>query len=240
MSDLLTYENTDIDWELARRAHAGTSMVPEQRTNQESNGYLSQMAWLVETFAPFETPENSDDLRADLEAYRIEYVKRLEHHWGVKARCVSTMIAGPSGFNVRRAEKANEAERNSLQRMLDWRQKALDRTLARYDPSRQDTAIRSDDGDAIDKLRAKIDEAQAHQDAMKAANKAATGERPYPHFKLTNNSANIRRMKARLVQLEAEAARPEAQDRESVILGEPVTVTGSARSLPITKREGEL
>jgi hypothetical protein len=43
-------------------------------------------------------------------------------------------------------------------------------------------------------------------------------------YELTNNNANIKRMKARVKQLEAEAARPEAEDREGVIDGTPVTI----------------
>jgi Domain of unknown function (DUF3560) len=91
-------------------------------------------------------------------------------------------------------------------------------------------SISSDDPDAIDKLKTKIAEAIASQDFMKAGNKIVkskkltieqkieqlkvAGHSPqilqpdfcgrvgYADYQLTNNNANIRRMKQRLEQLE--------------------------------------
>ena len=255
--DVLDYENTDVDRKLAQRAHEGTSFVPDERANQEVNAYLRQMAWVSETFAKFATDDNIDQLRTDLETYRAEYAKRTEDHWRAKAGCVSTMIAGRSGFNVARAEKANARERKVLEALLDWRKKALDRLLSTYDPARiAARPISADDDDAIERLRAKVAEAEANQERMKAANKIARnakltddqkreglyalgygelltenilrpdwGRPGFESYQLSNNNANIKRMKARIAGLEAARAAPQADDREAVILGEPVTVS---------------
>ena len=172
MTDLLlTYAPTDVDRDLARRAHEGTSFVPHTRAEQEVMGYCSEMASIVEQMAPFATSDNIDQLRADLEAYRAEYVRRKEAHWRIRSACVSTMIAGASGFNVRRAEKANERERKALAAFLDWRRRAMDRLHKTYDPARASRVIRSDDGDAVAKLREKLADLEETQERMKAANK---------------------------------------------------------------------
>lgn len=172
--DVLTYENTDVSHRLAQDAHRGTSFVPEQRANQECNGYMRQMAYIAETFARFATDDNIDELRADLEAYRAEYAKRTEAHWRARAACVSTMIAGASNFNVSRAEKANERAHKELEAMIDWNRKAMDRLHSKYDPARiASRPISADDDDAPALLREKIAAAEAKQERMKAANKIA-------------------------------------------------------------------
>jgi hypothetical protein len=80
--------------------------------------------------------------------------------------------------------------------------------------------ISSDDPDAIQKLQAEIDAAQARQEAMKEANakwrkagnkagRQADGswsDAPYASYQLQNNGANIKRMEKRIAQLESQKA----------------------------------
>lgn len=89
--------------------------------------------------------------------------------------------------------------------------------------------ISSDDPDAITKLKAEAAEAVERQDKMKAANiawkkagnKAGRQENgswidaPFAAYQLTNNSANIRRIQARIAQLEASAKAAEAAGGEN-------------------------
>ncbi len=105
------------------------------------------------------------------------------------------------------------------------------------------SAISSDDPEAVTKLLAKIEVAESRQNLMKKANKAARkkgataesvakalkidteaaariltpntfGDIGFARFELTNNNANIRRMKQRVEQLRREAATVEAEPIE--------------------------
>jgi len=68
--------------------------------------------------------------------------------------------------------------------------------------------ISSDAPDAIELLEAKLASLVARQESMKAANKAAGygNPKPYAPFQLSNNNANIRRIRQRLEHLKKHAA----------------------------------
>lgn len=55
---MITYSKTDISWDLARDAHYATSFTPEKRADQEIEGYMAEMAEMIEIFSPFATDEN--------------------------------------------------------------------------------------------------------------------------------------------------------------------------------------
>ena len=68
--------------------------------------------------------------------------------------------------------------------------------------------ISSDAPDAIELLEAKLASLMARQESMKAANKAAGSGNPKPYapFHLSNNNANIRRVRQRIEHLKRHAA----------------------------------
>ncbi len=67
--------------------------------------------------------------------------------------------------------------------------------------------ISSDDPEAISKLKQKLEELETNQSAMKVANKS--NPRTYRPFELSNNNANIRRIKERIESLEKIATHEE-------------------------------
>jgi hypothetical protein len=255
---MINCAETDLNRQLAKDAHRGTSQTPGIRADQEIAGYMAEMESVSARFAPFATAENEAELKADLERYRQGYLTRLNARLAAKSNCLSTFIAGPSGFNHRRYEKANDTEHRRSTELLEWREKALNRLNLNYNPTAiARRPIRSDEADAVEQLQTKIEAAQKDQDFMKAANRIVKSkklstegkiakleklgvsegtarkfvEEPnghggygFPSYELTNNNANIKRMKARITTFQAEAARPEVEDRTALIDEIPVTI----------------
>ena len=86
--------------------------------------------------------------------------------------------------------------------------------------------IKSDDDNAIEKLRAKLDTLTKRQEAMKAENAKARKEgrrAPFAPYSLSNNNQNIRSVKKRIDQLEAQKSR-ETTKRQVEFMGESVMV----------------
>lgn len=159
------------------------------------------------------------------------YAKKLADNFNDSSRigcmCPSVMIAGPANFPVRKKEKQNAAADRNMAEFGEI-QKMLDRIR-----SVGTGGISSDDPMALEKLRAKLEKLEKHQELMKAANAAirlkdpAKGDKKlaelgftpedirklrepdfagrvgYPSFELSNNNANIRRIRDRIKELEA-------------------------------------
>lgn len=234
-----TFEN-DIPLDLARSAHAGTSFVPERRGDQERASYAAQLALDYNELAKLAT---TDEKRATLAAefaryrsgYRTRYIARLS----AMSRCVSTMIAGPSNFNTRRHGKSSDRADKRTTDVCDYREAALAAIRKALQPELR--PVMAGDGDAVERLTAKIAKLEAFQAQAKAINacirKHAKGgidaqvaalvalELPgrdkrfseetarallkpdfagrigIPAYELTNNNANIRRLKERLAAI---------------------------------------
>lgn len=162
----------DIPLDIARHAHAGTSFVPGERGAQERADYSST---LERDLAYLKKLAGTDDSKAALldeefERYRDGYRTRFVAMLVAKGGCVSTMIAGRSNFNVRRARKASESADKRTNELVQYRTRALKAIRKKLCPT--EGPIMTSDSDAADKLRAKIAEAERDRDKMKAVNKA--------------------------------------------------------------------
>ena len=96
---------SDVSFELAIRAHAGTSHTPDRRGEGEVADYVAN----IENFnsklaAAADTEARMSEAVAQAERYREGYIKRLSALWSSRSRMMSTMITGPANFPVRRQE----------------------------------------------------------------------------------------------------------------------------------------
>lgn len=146
----------------------------------------------------------------------------------IGTRCPSVLIAGPSNFPVRKKEKqvaAWDANMRNYQSLMKYLDKIC--SVGRG-------GISSDDPNAIDKLKNKLENLERIQEMMKGVNayyrknKTLDGctlltqeeieqlkanmqkqwhyeDKPYMSYELTNNNANIRRIRQRIKSLEQTA-----------------------------------
>jgi len=238
----------DIPLETAYRAHSGTSFVPEKRAESTQADYAETLA---SDFADLEkladTPEKKQLLTEEFARYRLGYRRRTLDYLGSRSGLMSTMIAGPANFPVRRMEKKNNAIQKRLNELIEYRERALDAIKKKLCPGLR--PIMSGDDDAVERLQEKIDKAERLQEVMRAANKITRkapknqpteekiaaivalglsettaqklfqpdymGRVGFPGFELSNNNANIKRMKDRLETITAAK-----QAEETTIEGE--------------------
>ena len=159
-----------------------------------------------------------------LDTYARKLAANMNHGYEIDARVPSILIAGGSNFPVRQKEKQNAARDSNMQ---EWQyiQGLLDKIR-----STGMGGIRQDDPQAIPKLQKKLDDLEKAQETMKAVNayyrkhgtldgcphlspenienlKAdmASGwhyeNKPFRSWELSNNNAEIRRVRQRIESL---------------------------------------
>jgi hypothetical protein len=233
----------DIPLSVACAAHAGTSHVPDERGRQEREGYARQLAadWqALSTHA--ETDEERAALTEYFTHYRRCYRQRFLAYLEARARCMSSMITGPSNFPTARNAKRNNAADKKLAELTEYHERALSGIRRALHPELE--PIRLGDADAVERLREKIEKAEAHQERMKAANEAIrraakggaeaqvaalielglplnaareltkpdfAGRIGFADYQLKNNGAEIRRLKARLAEVERAKSEPDTE-----------------------------
>ena len=98
-------------YDLCRRAHNWISFNPEKIAKQ----YVESYSEMLENDLK-ELGENTGN-------YEAKFIEKFSSWMSSKSNCASSAITGGSGFNVRRAEKANRAEQNKSDAFYLWRAK---------------------------------------------------------------------------------------------------------------------
>lgn len=154
--------------DLAYQATASYSMFPEVGQLLKEQDYTGHIAGFCKEILSARNDGTAlDELRRYYEGYRGKVLA----HLAAQARCVSWFIAGPSNFPVQRAERANAAERKRMEELIEWKkraQQAVKRNLGLLPDS---GIISSDDPEAIEKLRKRLEDRERLQERMKSANK---------------------------------------------------------------------
>jgi hypothetical protein len=150
----MEFSTTDLDTDLLRRAFSGWSFSPERRGQQIADDYVKDMQ---ATYAAWQAMATTDEAHAYVEQamadYKAGYIAKL-HAWAnASSRCVSTMIAGPANFNVRRAEKANASERKRSDEWHEWAAKTRQRVEAKLKDMRP---AETKDAEHREQIRRKI------------------------------------------------------------------------------------
>lgn len=170
-------------------------------------------------------PMYHDRVDSLLNTYARKLAENLNANYSIQTRCPSILIAGGSNFPVSKKEKQNRAADRNMQEWKDI-QGILDKIR-----STGKGGISSDDPAAVTKLKTKLAKLEAAQQTMKDVNaywrkhktlkdcpylteeeiakaEAAIGsdwhleDKPFASYSLSNNNANIRRIKERITELE--------------------------------------
>ena len=230
----------DIPLTVAINAHQGTSFVAEKRGESECQDHAQTLASVYAEVLALAGADREAEALEDLAVFRDRFKHKKLALLYKRSGLYSSMIAGPSNFPAARMNKKNESYDKAVKDFLDWFSKATAALKKEYDAHAAANApIRIGEGDAIDRLTAKIAKAEKLQTIMRNVNAAMrkqakngadaqvvamveagvtevqargllqrdfAGRLGFADYQLTNNSANIRRMKEQLAKAQKLAA----------------------------------
>lgn len=221
-----------INEELARRAHEMYSFS-EYKMGSKTENYQASVdeAWdLVEEIRKAR-PKEAERAERIADSYAKKLAENMNKASRIGTMCPSVMISGAGNFPVAKHRKQMDAMDRNYKAFGEI-SKAIEKLEAIL---RGKDVIKSDDADAVDRLREKIASLEDLQERMKRINafwrKNGTldgcqdlseemkaqliaemnsswrvDKKPFPSYTLTNNSQNIRTCKKRLEVLEKERA----------------------------------
>ena len=189
----------------------------------EYKSLVDQAAEIAENQKKRVDPSFHGKIDALLDTYSRKLAENMNSGFAIDARVPSVLIAGGSNFPVRKKEKQNVARDKNYK---EW--KDIQRLLEKIRSTGMG-GISADDPDAVKKLNAKLEKLTKAQETMKAVNayyrknktlescpeldseatqklKArmeirGVQDKPYPTWALSNNNAEIRRIKDRIQSL---------------------------------------
>jgi hypothetical protein len=228
----------DIPLPAGEDAHRWTSHTPEVRAQQERDSFRStiERVWDRAVAAAGNDPAAiariTEVFNDVANGYRSRYLAAL----GARSRTASAMIAGPARFPVERNRKrletahkrSTEAEEyltRGMKRLMRAARGPIDNSPeAELERVRQNLSQREEDQERMKAanvaLRKGDDEALRDMDftddEIAALKKPDFAGRPgYPDYKLSNNNAEIRRLRERLASAEARVEAASAGPVES-------------------------
>lgn len=197
---------TIINEDLARRNKENYSFsdyVAGSATN-EYNSVISDATVKIEQAKAKVSDEGKARLERLLESFKTNYANWINKSNANGAKRVSVMIAGPSNYNMRAHEKYMDKERKIMAEYDDI--KDIDSKI--WSIINGDKIIKSDDANAIDKLKEKLTKALEEHQGYKDYNAKARKEKtePHPAWVLQNSNGRIKGIKDRIAHLEKLAA----------------------------------
>lgn len=199
-----------INEELAKRNHDNYSMFDYKAGSEtaEYNAVIADATAKIETAKTKVSPEGQARLDKFLESYKVKYAEWINKSNSNGARHVSVMIAGPSNYNMRAHEKYLNRERTlwaEYDELKDINSKI-------WSIVNGDKIIKSDDANAIEKLKEKLAKALEEHEGYKTYNVKARreGKETLAPYVLQNSNGRIKGIKDRIAHLERLAAKAAA------------------------------
>ncbi len=225
-----TVKYYEINEDAARRAKEMNSFY-EYKSGSATAEYrtmVDRAAEIAEAQKARVDPMYHEKIDSLLDTYARKLAANMNNGYAIDARVPSVLIAGPANFPTRKKEKQNAARDRNMQ---EWReiQELLDKIR-----SAGTGGISADDPQAVEKLKKKLENLEESQETMKFVNdyyrkngtldrcpfltqeqiqklksdmesKWHYGNAPYLPWQLSNNNAEIRRVRKRIEELERKA-----------------------------------
>jgi hypothetical protein len=227
----------------ARSAFYGTSFSPEKRGQRVVNEYGAELLEDIDEIKKAAS-KFDQDATAAIARYTEKYKQYISRWLHSQSNCYSTMIAGPSNFPVRQQQKRHKWADNRYSEFREWRTRVLAKICKSFAPATTPLTelekAKADLQGCIDSQETmkrvnkfyptfkKNPEALETADFLEAVKKYIREWKPlysfekvpFQRYSLTNNSANIRRLRQRVAMLEAKAVKHEAgEQNEATING---------------------
>ena len=206
----------------AKEMNSFSDYTPGSATH-EYKSLVDQAAEIAENQKKRVDPSFHEKIDALLDTYSKKLAANMNNGFAIDSRVPSVLIAGGSNFPTRKKEKQNAARDKNYG---EW--KEIQGLLEKIRSTGMG-GISADDPDAVKKLTAKLEKLTKAQETMKAVNayyrkhKSLEGcpeldgkaieklkkgmeirgiqDKPYPSWALSNNNAEIRRIKERIQSL---------------------------------------
>lgn len=196
--------STIINEELARRNKENYSFSSYKAGSATSE--YNQMVADAEVKIEAAKVNISDEAKERLDKLLISYSSRMANwinkHNSNGAGHVSSMISGPSNYNMRKHEKFMQRESNLWKEYDKIRD--IDYQISKI--MHGDNIIKSGDSNVIEKLKEKLAKALEEHQEYKDYNAKARKEGTAPHapYVLQNSNGRIKAIRDRLARLERE------------------------------------
>jgi hypothetical protein len=193
-----------INEDLAKRAKENMSFndYKQGSATQEYNNVVDNMTQKINE-AKEQIKDDSEKIsQLDylLTKFKKDYAKWINKKNANGASHVSVMISGASNYNMNKHNKYVAREDKLWQEYNDIM--SIDSKIDKVIDSSK--IIKSDDKNALNKLREKLEQEQKAHEEMKEYNKKARKENKevYPAYMLSNSNQRIKNIKDRITQLE--------------------------------------
>ena len=191
-----------INEELARRSKQNMSFsdYKEGSATQEYNDHMQSVRAEIDQAKGKVSEEGKERLDKLYEKHAAQYANWMNKKNANGAGHVSQMIAGPSNYNMRKHEKYLAKE----SKLWEEYDQIKDISWQIHSIVTSDKIIKSDDENAVEKLKEKLDKALKEHEGYKNFNKKARKEKtdPLPAYVLSNSNGRIKNIRDRIKRLE--------------------------------------